>query len=192
MEDFSKHSDQELAALLREGNDAVFQEIYQRYYRLLFLYAFKKLRSKEEAMDVVHDVFAVILSNRNSFALSSTLSGYLYKSVLNRIFDIFRHKETIRKYVENGEHYIDVDSTETDYLIREKDIAALISKEIAAMPPKMREIYQMKYQDYRSTKDIAEELGISEHTVSTQLKRASKHLRTKLGAIVFMLHMLNQ
>lgn len=192
MEDFSKHSDQELAALLREGNDAVFQEIYQRYYRLLFLYAFKKLRSKEEAMDVVHDVFAVILSNRNNFTLSSTLSGYLYKSVLNRIFDIFRHKETIRKYVENGAHYIDVDSTETDYLIREKDIAALISKEIAAMPPKMREIYQMKYQDYRSTKDIAEELGISEHTVSTQLKRASKHLRTKLGAVVFMLHMLNQ
>lgn len=192
MEDLSKYSDQELAALLREGSDAAFKEIYDRYHRLLFFYAFKKLKSKEEAMDVVHDVFALILSNRKSFALTFTLSGYLYKSVLNRIFDIFRHKETIRKYIELGDHYIDVDSAETDYLIREKDITELINKEIASMPPKMRKIYEMKHMDYRSTKDIAEELGISEHTVSTQLKRATRHLRTKLGTVVFMLYLISQ
>jgi RNA polymerase sigma-70 factor (family 1) len=192
MEYFSKYSDSELVTLFREGSDAAFKEIYERYYRLLFLYAVKKLRSKEEAMDVVQEVFTVILSNRVTLNLTSTLSGYLYKSVLNRIFDIFRHKNVIRKYVENGEHYIDVDSSETDYLIREKDIAALIQKEIASMPAKMRAIYEMKYNDLRRTKDIADALGISEHTVSTQLKRAAKHLKSRLGVFIFLIYLINR
>lgn len=192
MEDFSKYSDKELLALFREGSDAAFKEIYERYYRLLFLYAVKKLKSKEEAMDVVQEVFTVILSRRDTLDLTSTLSGYLYKSVLNRIFDIFRHKNAIRKYVEKGEHYIDVDSFQTDYLIREKDIAALIQKEIAGMPAKMRAIYEMKYNDFRRTKDIADALGISEHTVSTQLKRAAKHLKSRLGVFIFVIYLLNR
>lgn len=183
--------DAELAVLLRSGDDVAFREIYLRYDKLLYLYAYKKLRDREEAMDVVQDVFAWLLSNRSTFVLNTTLSGYLYKSVLNRIFDIYRHRDIIRQYVDSGEHYIEVDSNQTDYLIREKDIAALIDREIAAMPERMREIYLLKRKGYLTTRQIAEQLGLSEHTVSTQLKRAMKLLKVRLGVVVYILFVLN-
>lgn len=191
MIDYRILADDDLADLLKSGNDAVFKEIYQRYDKLLFLYALKKLRNEEEAKDVVQDVFLWILKNRETLTLKTTLSGYLYKSVLNKIFDIFKHKDIIRQYIERTDLAIDVDSVETDYLIREKEIATIIEREIAAMPARMREVYELKRKNYLSTKQIAEQLGISEHTVSTQLKNAMKHLKVKLGVVIYVLYILN-
>ena len=123
MTDYTSYSDIELADLVRSADDRAFKEIYDRYNKLLYLFAYNKLRNKEEAKDVVQDVFAWLLNNRTRFAINSSVSSFLYKSVLNKIFDIFRHQSVIRKYIVQGDHYIDIDSTETDYLIREKDIA---------------------------------------------------------------------
>lgn len=187
MIDYSRCFDHELAGLLKKGDDAAFREIYLRYDKLLLIYAYKKMRNREEAKDLVQDVFTWLWNNRHDFILTTTLSGYLYKSVLNRIFDVIKHKGIIRKYVDSGQHYIEVSQEDTDFLIREKDIASLIEKEIEAMPPRMREIYNLKKKYFLSTKDIAAELSLSEHTVSTQMKRALKHLKVKLGIIVIFI-----
>lgn len=192
MEDYSKYSDTELAELFRADGDAAFKEIYQRYDKLLYIFAVRKLGDEEEAMDVVQDVFTWVLANRQSFALKTSLSSYLYKSVLNKIFDIFRHQQTIKKYIAEGNHYIDVDSRETDYLIREKDITDMINREIASMPPRMRETYELKHKHRLTPKEIAEQMGISEHTVNVQLQRGLKHLKDKLGIIIYVIYIANQ
>ncbi|WP_316817503.1 RNA polymerase sigma-70 factor [Pedobacter nyackensis] len=185
MINYSTCFDQELALLLKEGDDAAFREIYLRYDKLLLIYAYKKLRNREEAKDLVQDVFTWLWNKRSDFQLNTTLSGYLYKAVLNRIFDVMKHKGIIRKYIDSGRHSIEISNEDADYLIREKDIVLLIENEILAMPPKMREIYTLKKKYFLSTKEIAAELSLSEHTVSTQMKRALKHLKVKLGLLVY-------
>lgn len=192
MTDYTAYTDKELADRIRSADDRAFKEIYDRYNKLLYLFAYNKLRNKEEAKDIVQDVFAWLLNNRSSFAVNSSVSSFLYKSVLNKIFDIFRHQSVIRKYIEQGEHYIDVDSTETDYLIREKDIAQMIRLEIDAMPQKMKEVYLLRFEHYLSAKEIAEQLNISENTVNTHLKRATKKLRDNLGMVVYVVYILNR
>lgn len=192
MEEFSKCTDQELVAAMRDGSDAAFKEIYDRYFNLLYLFAYNKLRDTEEAEDVVHDVFAWIIDHRKDFTLLTSLSSYLYKSVLNKVFNIFNHQSIIKKYLDEGDHFIEVDSAETDYLIREKDIAALIRQEIDAMPPKMREVYELKFNGYFSSKEIAAKMDISENTVNTHLKRAVKQLKKNLGTAVLVLYILNR
>jgi len=178
--------------LLNKGNRSAFEEIYLRYDSLLYIYAYRKLRDKAEAQDVVQEIFINLWANRLDFKLNTSLSSYLYKSVLNKILNLFKHKQIIQKYIDAGDHYIDAFSEGTDYLIREKEINALIEKEIAAMPPRMREIYLLKRRDFLSTKEIADQLQLSEFTVSTQIKRALKLLRLKLGLIVFLLYIINQ
>lgn len=81
--------------------------------------------------------------------------------------------------------------SETNYLIREKNIQAIIQRAIDRISEKMREIYELKRNQYLTVKQIAEELDLSEHTVSTQLKRAQKHLRLKLGVVVYVLFLLH-
>ena len=192
MTDYTSYSDIELADLVRSADDRAFKEVYDRYNKLLYLFAYNKLRNKEEAKDVVQDVFAWLLNNSTRFAINSSVSSFLYKSVLNKIFDIFRHQSVIRKYIEQGDHYIDIDSTETDYLIREKDIAQMIRQEIDAMPQKMKEVYLLRFEQYLSAKEIAEQLNISENTVNTHLKRAAKKLRDNLGMLIYVVYIMNR
>lgn len=192
MKDYQNLQDSELAVLLREGDDAAFIEIYERYNGLLYAYAYRKLREKQESEDVVQDVFIGLWEKREKFVLKTYLSGFLYKSVLNKILDIWKHNKVVTEHAALHMLQINTDTIETDFLIREKEIAAMIAKEIAAMPPRMREIYELKYQQYESTKNIASQLGISEHTVSNQLKNAAKHLKNRLGLIIFVIYILNK
>lgn len=183
-------TDTELLQLLAVGNERAFYEIYLRYDQMLYKYAYQKLRNKEEAQDVVQEVFISIWNNRESFTLKTTLSGYLYKCVLNKIFNIFKHQNIIQQYINSGQHFIELDDYEADYLIREKDITNLIEKEIAAMPPRMRMVYELKRKELLTTKEIAARLGISQLTVSTQVKKALKLLKLKLGIVAGLVHIL--
>jgi RNA polymerase sigma-70 factor (family 1) len=190
--DYSSHTDQDLISKFIAGDDAAFKEIYLRYDKPLYLYAYHKLGNKEESRDMVQDVFAWLLNNRSSFDPTTTLSGYLYKSVLNKVYNIYKHKDVLKKYAEEGNKYLDRESTETDFMVREKDIQAMIDKEISAMPKGMREVYEMRRTQYLSIKATAEQLGVAESTVITQMKRAMKHLRLKLGLLVYLLFVLAQ
>lgn len=189
---YPKQTDAELLIQIKSGDNAAFKEVYDRYHNLLYLFACKKLGDEDEAMDIVQDVFVWILAKRETLVLKTSLSSYLYKSVLNEILDFFKHQGIIRKYIDDGDHFIEVDSVETDYLIREKDIAALIDREIALMPPGMREIYILKFQKNLSPKQIATQLNISHNTVNTQVMRAIKHLKSKLGMTVYIVYVLSQ
>lgn len=191
MLDYKDLNDTALAEKFRLGDDAAFREIYIRYDKLLFIFALRKLEDRDEAMDVVQDIFMWVLRNREKFAVNTSLSSYLYKSVLHKILDIFRHQKTIRRYIDQGEHYIEVDSQETDYLIREKQVMEMIDREIAAMPPRMREVYMLKHMQHLNSAQIAEQLGISEHTVLVHLQRGSKQMRDKLGLLIPVLYFLS-
>ena len=190
MVDYSQHNEHDLTRLFMSGDDAAFREIYLRYDKPLYLYAYHKLGNKEESRDVVHDVFAWLLNNRTQLDLKTTLSGYLYRSVLNKIYNMYKHNEVLRKYLEEGNGYLDIETRGSDYLIRERDIMAMIEREISAMPPGMRAIYELKSKKYLTAKEIAAELGLAESTVNTQLKRAMKHLKLNLKIFLLLVPIL--
>ncbi|MCD0487783.1 sigma-70 family RNA polymerase sigma factor [Pedobacter sp. MC2016-14] len=192
MKELNTYTDSELVAMISEGNELAFREVYNRYNGLLYAYAFRRLQVKEEAKDVVQEVFISLWEKRSGFILKTYLSGFLYKSVLNKILDIWKHNKIVRKHVLSQPFQIAADSVETDFLIREKDVTAMIEREIAAMPARMREVYELRFKQHYSVKQIASEMEISENTVATQLQRASAHLKNKLGLVVFIMHLLNR
>jgi RNA polymerase sigma-70 factor (family 1) len=179
-------SDAELTVLLKEGDHGAYAEIYQRYHVLLYLYAYKKLKDKETAKDLVQEIFLSLWNKRKSYTFHTDLAGYLYRSVRNRAFDIFAHQKIEQQYVDSLQTYLDTDTATTDYLLREKEITKTIDNEIALMPKGMREVFILSRKHYLSHKQIAEQLNMSEDAVNKQVKRALKTLRVKLGLFTFL------
>ena len=179
-------NDGELAILLQQGDRAAFNEIYNRYKYLLYLHAYKRLRNADEAEDIIHDLFAVLWNNRDSFVLKTHLSGYLYTAVRNRIFKFMAHKDIESSYIssffETAKNTVNI----TDHLVRENQMAILIEKEIAALPLKMREIFEMSRKQHLSHKEIADQLQLSEQTVSKQVSNALRILKAKLWFLTFL------
>jgi len=190
MFNYKNLSDNELASLMREGDEASFAEVYNRFYGVLYVHAHKRLHDEEEARDVIHELFATLWTKRQSFDVMTNLSGYLYSSVRNRILDLILHKKVQEKYIDSLQHYIEHDFNYADHLVRERDLARLISQEIAFLPPRMREVFILSRESHLSHREIAELLGLSEQTVRTQIKKALKILRFKLGFWVYIAFLL--
>ncbi len=183
MTEYNKLTDFELTHLLKNGDRSAFSEIHKRYVVILYSYAYKKIRNKEECQDLIQEVFVKLWDHKHSLQIQTNLAGYLYISVRNKAFDIFAHKKIELKYINSLQNYITNQEPQTDHLIRERQINELIEKEISALPPKMQEAFKLSRKNYLSHKQIAATLGLSEHTVTTQIKRALKVLRVKLGII---------
>lgn len=191
MSTYISFSDTELAVFFKEGDRKAFAEIFERYNDVLFVHAYNKLRNKEEARDVVQDVFVRFWNKREQIELKSNLSGYLYVMVRNSIFSLISHKNVVSYYATSFNQFKYEGEAVTDHLVREKQLAAIIETEISALPPRMREVFELSRKENLSNRQIAERLGLSEYTVADQIKKALRVLRLRIGLVLFVaLHFL--
>lgn len=179
-------SDVDLVQLVKQGDAAAYTVIYNRYFEELYVHAHNRLRDKEEAQDVLHELFASIWNKRSELKIKSSLAAYLYTAVRNRVMDVISHQQVETKYVSSLQHFLDHGYCVTDHQVRERQLAALIEKGIADLPPKMREVFELSRKHEMSHKEIAAQLNLSEQTVRTQVKNALKILRLKLGMMLFL------
>jgi len=179
--------DSELVDLLTQGDERAFSEIYQRYFGLLYLHAYKILGNEEDVKDILQDLFTTIWIRRDNLNITGELSAYLYTSVRYKIFDTLSHKKVAARYIESLNAFAEKGVMNTDYRLRERELTALIEKGISDLPEKMRHIFELSRKENYSHREIALELNLSEQTVRTQVKNALRVLRVKLGAFIFLL-----
>ena len=186
MTDFRLIPDQQLIALLQDEDKGAYTEIYNRYSRLLYQHAYKKLRNQEEAEDIIHELFAVLWAKRFTLAPSESLSGYLFTAVRNRILDFISGKNIRADYISSLQHFIDNEVAVTDHRVRSNMLKDMIDTEIARLPEKMRIIFELSRKEQLSHRQIAEVLGVSEKTVKNQVNNSLKILRKRLGFFVYL------
>ncbi|HMI01263.1 MAG TPA: RNA polymerase sigma-70 factor [Pedobacter sp.] len=182
--------DNELAALLKEGDQEAFTELYKRFFKPLYIHAFKKMGNDGEAIDIVQDLFEFLWSKRNELEISN-FSAYLYASIRNRIFTLKVRSDRKNVYLDSLKEFIDRGEFVTDAHIRERELAALIEREINALPAQMKKVFVMSRTEGLSHKDIAEQLGTSEHTVRTQVKKSLRILRSRIGIIAYLILLIH-
>ncbi|WP_257666823.1 RNA polymerase sigma factor [Parapedobacter tibetensis] len=187
---YTSKSDLELATLLQADDEAAYAELYRRYALMLLNHAYNKTRDREEAKDIVHEVFSMLWSRRKALRFSSNLSGFLYTAVRNIILNQVTRREVEAKYFQSMQHFADTEESIADYLIREQQLAELVEREIEQLPKKMRQVFTLSRKEYLSHQEIAEKLGISEQTVSKHVTNALKILRGKLGILVYLLWLI--
>jgi RNA polymerase sigma-70 factor (family 1) len=186
MADIRSLNDAELAALLSKGDHAAYTQIYERYFGVLYVHARKKIRDVEEARDVVQETFVSLWRNKQNLDANKGLAPYLYTALKNKIIDFFARQEVSSRYINSFRDFKETGYCVTDYRIREAQLRALIEKEVAALPSRMREIFELSRKEHLSHREIAELLNISEHTVKTQVKHALRILKLKLGVLVYI------
>ncbi len=188
MIDYSKLTDSELASLLKNGDQYAYTQIFERYNELLLRHAYRLLENRSEAGDIVQDIFLIIWQKRESIVFKTALSAYLYRSVRNHIFDLISHQKVVARYAESIGTFMEQGYTLIDDRIREKELAGIIEKEIAALPPKMREVFLLSRQEEYSYQEIAGQLNITHRTAKQQVYNAVKTLKLKLDPFlgVFM------
>lgn len=170
----NKLEDNQLASLLQQGNRHDFNEIYNRFWKLLFNYTFNILQDTQLTEDVLHEVFLKIWINRQTSNIQN-MKAYLINASRNNAISKIRQakwtnlqEETIKRL--SGEPDIELQ-------LDEADLRKEIDQATAALPKRCREIFYMSRFEHLSIQEIADKLNVSHRTVENQISTALKHIR---------------
>ena len=152
----------------------------KKYWQDLFQLACKRLRSKDDASDIVQEVFLSLWNNVQQVEIEDSLGAYLFVSLRNKIFNHYE-KQSIRLKYLISQPFNPVQSEELIWSnINSKELQSVVAGEVARMPVKMREIYLLSREQQLSISDIAELLLLAPQTVKNQLHRALERIRESL------------
>lgn len=181
-----KAEDSRLLRLLSEGDEQAYIMIYNRYAPLLYIHAERMLSDTDLAQDVVHDLFAALWDKREQLNIAISLKAYLYKSIRNRVLDLFAKEKVRLDYRDALQHKGEpVEEVEDKYQYRE--LEDIIDSELGRLPEQMRKVFLLSRIDKKSYKEIAEELQIAEGTVKKQIYMALKRLRQRIIYFIILL-----
>lgn len=179
MSNFSNHTDNELLLEIRKDSNGAFSELYERYWKLLYNSAYKRLSDEDACEDIVHDVFTDIWLRRATVEIEN-IPAYLHTAVRFQVLKFIGKSKLTTHFVQPFENIIDT-SLKSDSNINEKEVNVLLKAWMEALPQKRRKIYMMRYEENLSTKDISERLKISQKTVQNQLGSTLHSLRTRMA-----------
>ncbi len=184
---YRKLTDDALMQLLREGDTKAFAELYERHWEWLSLQVLKILHSREDARDIVQEVFVSIWKRRMEIELKSTLTGYLLKSVRNITIRYLEKNITRNHYLQTLSDNFLTEAGNPALYCEYRELQHTVDGAVAGLPPKMREVYLLSRNEKMSYKEIACRLGIAENTVRKQLSNALKSLRASVSELTVLL-----
>ena len=153
-----------------------FEAMFRQFQPMLVRYAATMLYSREDALEVVQEVFIKIWQKREELEFGDHLKAYLFRAVRNQALNrIQRNKiETVSL---DEQLYLMVEDNEASADEHRKQQLASIFREIEQLPPNCREIFLMSRVEGLSHKEIAGILEISTKTVENQIGIALRKIR---------------
>ena len=181
-------TDAKLLEQIAAGDNRAFTTLYRRYWEGLFVTAAKALRSKEEAADVVQDVFLSLWNRRKGINVQGSLAAYLHTSVRYKCIHYIEKNINRRDYLELlTEVAVNTSPLDPEVSLQVKELQEAIDKTISKMPTKMQEVYKLSRQQHLSHKEIADSMSISVETVKKHIQHALYLIRTDLPSGTYML-----
>jgi RNA polymerase sigma factor (sigma-70 family) len=184
-----QHTDTNLLDLLAQGNKDAFDALYDRYWELLYNAAFKRLKDKEQCKDIIQEVFIDLWCRRGQVTIDN-IKAYLLTAVRFQIYKLvakekagpafFELYETIASSAFGAEGNL----MEKEFL---EHVKLWMKLWIDELPEKKRTMFLLHTQHDKSTKEIANELCLSQKTVQNQLGATISRLRLHIASFFMML-----
>ena len=173
-------TDEKLIAAIGNDDYTSYNKLFVRYYSRLCCYVYRLLGEKEDAEDVVQDLFFTLWNNRKKIAIGENVSGYLYKMARNLALNHIRTQTNYKTVLENREEqlsYYEENPLETE------EFRMALYDCINLLPGRCKEVLLLHRVKGLKQKEIADQLSISVKTIKNQiwasLQRLKKCLEVK-------------
>mgnify|MGYP003575730790 CR=1 FL=1 len=167
---------------LINGSESVFNEVFETYWEKVYTYFVKKTKNTESAKDLTQLVFIKLWKYRDDISEEVPLNQQIFRKTKQILIDWLRQESRRRsRFTENT---ITAQNLMTDQPIEKAELNTDLLNAIITLPPKRKEIFELKHIYGYSYQEIANLMGISPKTVDNQLSKANLHLRKILHASI--------
>lgn len=182
-------SDEQLFLSIKEGDELAFNTLYQRYWQLLYQAAFRRLENGQQAEDIVQEVFIRLWTRKENLSIEN-VSSYLHTAVRYSVLSFFSRHKTTYAFYEPFEGMLGEGHSPEEHLMA-KELLELAYAYAETLSSRKKQILLLHLKGSRSTKEIADILGITQKTVQNQLGTALQGLRRNLIPLIIAVLSLN-
>jgi RNA polymerase sigma-70 factor (family 1) len=173
--------DIELVERLHKGDVEAFDLIYKKYSGKLYAFGLKYLKSTADAEELVQLVFLRLWENHKNLNEEFSFKSYLFTIAYNSICKIFRKRNYQQRFIADILYENPQSSFEIEDSIDYQSVLDQVQIIIARLPEKLRKIFLKSRQEGKSTKEIAQEVGLSPGTIDNYISEAIKFIRRGLS-----------
>lgn len=166
---------------LREGSKDAYQLLFNRYAPRIFAFAKSYLKSREDAEELLQELFLKIWEIRATLDDSKNIKSLLFKICINLIYDFIRRKNIEHAYLAFAGQNDQSNSDSTWHEVIYQDMLNHLNKLVDTMPDQRRLIFRLSKEEGLTNDEIAMRLQLSKRTVENQLYRAISFLRDRIG-----------
>jgi len=192
--DWNTMSDAEIMLRVREGDDAAFNFLIEKYRKAIVNFMYRMVHNQSIAEELAQDVFLRVYRSRETYRAEAKFTTWLYRIATNLGVNYARDTKHERSaqtiYLDQPDQetgttpdVADAHASVEEELVRDERMQA-IRKHVMALPERQRTAVLMhKYQglDY---KEIGAVLHLSESATKSLLFRAYQTLRERLKEFV--------
>lgn len=162
---------------LAAGSDKAFAVLYDRYAGRLYRAAMATLGCREDAEDVVHDVFMALVRSRAKLTEVNDLNAYLFTALRRAAAGRLARRARQPVASEAAEEAVAGPSGPESAETHDPRLA----RALRALPPEQREVIALKIDAELTFAQIGEVLNISMNTAASRYRYALGKLRDSLA-----------
>lgn len=189
MRKYNPDEEKNVLKLLAQGNEFAFSLMFDHYRGPIYGVALKFLKSREQADEVVQEVFLKVWAKRETLPYIDNFEGYLFTIARNLIFDELKEiaKETAARndFMKTVQRVVEADQSFLD-----EQYQRLLHDAVSQLPPQQKEVFRLARVEGLSHQAIADELHISRLTVKTHMAKALQTIRQNLGQYLISISVL--
>jgi RNA polymerase sigma-70 factor (ECF subfamily) len=173
----------ELVKSLKKGDMVAFDAIYNQYCHKLYQFVFMFLKQKEDAEEIVQDVFIKIWESRGKIDIYASFESFLFTIAYNATMSLLRKRmsETkSREYLKSLQQFSSAEQVIDE--IQYKELKHKVESLLKQLTPRQEEIYRLSREEGLTHTEISQKLNISESTVNNHLVRTLKFLKSHLAS----------
>ncbi len=176
-----KHSDEELMRMIQDDKMEAFEELYERFRKPLFSYLTQQVK-KDQAEEILQDVFIKILENRMSFRFESKVSTWLWTVTRNKVIDHWRsagHRMdqlAVGVTDDEGHEYLEAELDSHEEMILKKTNRNQLDLCLEELALNQKEALMLQTQSELSMDEIGQMMNTTVSAVKSLLFRAKEKL----------------
>lgn len=171
---------------LKQGDSLAFEAIYRMYFQRLYLYCRQFTKSRQDAQDIVQEVFVKLWQQREVIRHQTTIRGLLFMIARNAIVASFRKNVSSPMLVDYME-YVNSIGLEDVGGVEFKEFEYHLMKAIDELSPSRKNIILLSRFEHLSNKEIAMKLGINEQSVKNSISQSLVYIRKRLKEVFFII-----
>ena len=175
-------SDVELLHAVARGDEAALARLYDQYRVILFGLLVRILNSREEAEDVLQEVFLQVWRRARDFdQLRGRPFTWLVTLARSRAIDRIRQLGARQRLADSAAQNTSDEASDAVADTLHSEQKEIVARALAALPEEQRHTLNLAYFEGLTQSEIAQNLGTPLGTVKTRMRSGMIKLRELLG-----------